>query len=279
MSNFNINSSCRTLSDLIIIYLIILSSSLSFTTNAATMRVSCGTDIELKCPIRSTKNSYEVISWFRPNSSHSHLTLIAIGDILFSEYATIGRYNLVSSSSSSTPRLLISNVSREDQGIYACKSSSSGQHSIKLLVNSHPHLTPPSPLFLYPVNRTFTLTCSLSCDSEIHFDDLTWLVNGQLLNQSNYDFHTEPISSNTQRLTIFFNKKTQNFHQANYTCRYNGKEAHILVRRRTKDEFHRLPRQQDASAQYLFQSLFNAGQIRSPSVFLTMIFLLLSCIY
>lgn len=75
------------------------------------------------------------ISWFRPNSSHSHLTLIAIGDILFSEYATIGRYNLVSSSSSSTPRLLISNVSREDQGIYACKSSSSGQHSIKLLVN------------------------------------------------------------------------------------------------------------------------------------------------
>ncbi|UJR25976.1 hypothetical protein I4U23_007324 [Adineta vaga] len=215
-----------------------------------------------------------IISWFRPNSSRTHLTLIAIGDILFSEYATIGRYNLISSVSS-IPRLLISNVSLEDQGIYTCKSSSSGQHSIKLLVNSHPHITPSSPLLLYPVNRTFSLTCSLSCDTEINFNDLTWLVNGELLNQSNYDFHTEPISSNTQRLTIFFNKKNQNFLQANYTCRYNEKEAHILVRRRTKDEFHRLPRQQDTSAQYLFQTLFDTGHIHLPSIYMMMIFLLL----
>ncbi|CAF0933290.1 unnamed protein product [Adineta steineri] len=279
MSNININSSFLRFSDLIIVYLIIL-LSLSFTTNGSTMHVTCGTDIELKCPIRSIKSPNEVISWFRPNSSQTHLTLIAIGDILFSEYATIGRYNLISSSSSSSiPRLLISNVLTEDQGIYTCKSSSSGQHSIKLLVNSHPHLSPSSPLLLYPVNRTFTLTCSLLCDLEINLNDLIWLVNGELLNKTNHDFHIETISSNAQRLTISLNKRNRNFLQANYTCRYDGKETHILVRRRTKEELHRLPRQHDSSAQYLFQTLFDTGQTQYQASYMTIIFLLLLYFY
>lgn len=115
------------------------------------MHVTCGTDIELTCPIRSLKQSNEVvcsyknkkkrvecmnlfslsfqISWFRPNSSKSHLTFIAIGDILFPEYASLGRFNVISS------RLSINNVVNNDQGIYTCKSSSSGQHSIKLSIN------------------------------------------------------------------------------------------------------------------------------------------------
>ena len=82
---------------------------------------------------RGEKNYFFLlkISWFRPNSSQTHLTFIAIGDILFPEYAAIGRFNLISS----TSRLLISNILVEDQGIYTCKSSSSGQHSIKLLVD------------------------------------------------------------------------------------------------------------------------------------------------
>lgn len=79
------------------------------------------------------RNHIYQISWFQPNSSRSQLTFISIGDILFPEYASIGRFNLLSSASNS--RLVISNVLTEDQGIYTCKSSSSGQHSIKLLVN------------------------------------------------------------------------------------------------------------------------------------------------
>ncbi|CAF2510990.1 unnamed protein product [Rotaria sp. Silwood2] len=116
------------------------------------MHVTCGADIELTCPISSKKKSDDVVSWFRPNSSQSHLSFIAIGDILFPEYATIGRFNLISSPSSLLSRLLINNVSLEDQGIYTCKSSSSGQHSsIKLFVESD--------LLLFPVCSKRSLSC------------------------------------------------------------------------------------------------------------------------
>jgi len=273
MSNININSLFQRFSDLVIVYLIIL-LSLSFTTNGSTMHVTCGTDIELICPIRSLKKSDEVISWFRPNSSQSHLTFIAIGDILFPEYATIGRFNLVSSSSIS--RLLISNVLKEDQGIYTCKSSSSGQHSIRLFVNSRPYISPSSPLLLYPVNRTFSITCSLLCDLDINLNDFIWFVNGELLTRDNYDFDIDTISSNTQRLTVYLNK---NFIQANYTCRYDGKEATILVRQHTKEELHRLPRQESFSTQYLSQTIFDTGQRQYYSFYMTIIFLLLLWFY
>jgi len=273
MSNININSLFQRFSDLVIVYLIIL-LSLSFTTNGSTMHVTCGTDIELICPIRSLKKSDEVISWFRPNSSQSHLTFIAIGDILFPEYASIGRFNLISS----TSRLSISNVLIEDQGIYTCKSSSSGQHSIKLLVNSYPYISPSSPLLLYPVNRTFSITCSLLCDSEINLNDFNWLVNGELLNEDNHDYNIETISPNTQRLTVYLNKKNKNFIQANYTCVYDGKEATIFVRRRTKEELHRLPRQQGSSSQYL-QTVFDTGQTQYKISYMTIGFLLLLWVY
>jgi hypothetical protein len=46
----------------------------------------------------------------------------------------MGRFNPISSSSM-MPRLSINNVLIEDQGYYNCKSSSIGQHSIKLIVN------------------------------------------------------------------------------------------------------------------------------------------------
>jgi hypothetical protein len=98
---------------------------------------------------------------------------------------------------------------------------------------ARPYISPSSPLLLYPVNRTFSITCSLLCDLDINFNDFIWFINGELLNKDNYDFDIDTISSNTQRLIVYLNKKNKNFIQANYTCRYNGKEATILVRRRT----------------------------------------------
>ncbi len=166
----------------------------------------------------------------------------------------MGRFNLISSSSSIS-RLLINNILIEDQGYYKCKSSSIGQHTIKLIVNcmfyifekttilfffsklAHPHLSPSSPILLYPVNRTFSITCSLLCDTSIEINHLIWLVNGQALYENKYQFLIETISLNTQRLTVFLNKKNNHFHPANYTCKYNGKESSILVRRRTSKYF------------------------------------------
>jgi hypothetical protein len=102
-----------------------------------------------------------------------------------------------------------------------------------MFILAHPHLSPSSPILLYPVNRTFSITCSLLCDLKIDINDINWLVNGELLNDENEDFSIETISSQTQRLTVYLNKKNKHFTQANYTCRYHTKEATILVRRRT----------------------------------------------
>jgi hypothetical protein len=96
-------------------------------------------------------------------------------------------------------------------------------------------MSPSSPLLLYPVNRTFSITCSLLCDFDINLNDFNWFINGELLNEDNYDYDIDTISSNTQRLTIYLNKKNKNFIQANYTCEYDGKEASIFVRRRTSE--------------------------------------------
>jgi hypothetical protein len=98
---------------------------------------------------------------------------------------------------------------------------------------AHPHLSPSSPLLLYPVNRTFSITCSLLCGLDVNLNDINWFVNGELLTNDNQDFDIENLSSNTQRLLIHLHKKHKNFLQANYTCRYDGREATILVRRRT----------------------------------------------
>ncbi|CAF1362090.1 unnamed protein product [Rotaria sp. Silwood1] len=273
MINIAINLSFRRFGDFVIFYLFLL-QSLSYCSNGSTtMHATCGTDVELICPIRSTKQSDEVISWFRPNSSHSRLSFIAIGDILLPEYAANGRFNLISSSSS---RLLINNILIEDQGYYTCKSSTNGQHSIKLIVNSHPYLSPSLPILLYPVNRTFTITCSLLCDSSIEIHKLMWFVNGHTLDEDKHKFFIETISFNTQRLTILLNTKNHHFNQTNYTCRYDGKESSILVRRRTKEELHRLPRQEGSSSAYLLQSAYDTGQIYNRSLYkYLLIFLLL----
>ncbi len=77
------------------------------------------------------------------------------------------------------------------------------------------------------------MTCSLLCDSSFDINNLIWLVNGQPLYEDRHQFFLEVISSNTQRLTVFLNKKNNHFSHANYTCRYDGKESSILVRRRT----------------------------------------------
>ncbi len=236
------------------------------------------------------------------------------------EYAAIGRYNLISSSSSSNSRLLINNILIDDQGYYKCKSSSIGQHNIKLIVNcmfyifknkdflsffcyklANPHLSPSSPILLYPVNRTFSITCSLLCDTSIEINNLIWLVNEQPLYEDRHQFLIETISSNTQRLTVFLNKKNNHFHPSNYTCRYNGKESSILVRRRTsklffydlrtfiylfiylfilEEELHRLPRQEGSSSAYLLQAAFDTGQTQYQSSYkyLLIFFLLLKII-
>lgn len=102
-----------------------------------------------------------------------------------------------------------------------------------LLILAHPYLLPSSPILLYPVNRTFTLTCSILCGSSIEIQNLMWLANGQSLNEDNDQFYIETILPNTQRLTVFLTTKNYNFNQTNYTCRYDGKESTVLVRRRT----------------------------------------------
>jgi len=277
--NFN-----RTFVDLILFYFILLQSlSLSTSTkihgstnlqtsSTTTMHVTCGTDIVLTCPISSRKKTDEVISWFRPNSSQNHIEFIAIGDLLFPEYSSMGRFNLHSAPS----RLAISNVLLNDQGLYTCKSSSAGQHTTHLVTHSQPHLSPSSPLLLYPVNRTFSITCSLLCPmEEINLQQMFWLVNGELLNAETNDFLLETISRHTQQLTVYLNGKMKHFTQANYTCVYDGKEATILVRRRTKDELHRLPRQEGSSAAYLLQTVFDKGTRSIESSRFIWIFLLL----
>ncbi len=101
-----------------------------------------------------------------------------------------------------------------------------------------PHLSPSSPILLYPVNQTFTITCSLLCDASIDINQLIWLVNGQALDEDRHQFLLDTISLNTQRLTVFLNKKNHHFHPANYTCKYHGKESSILVRKRTSKSFY-----------------------------------------
>jgi len=49
------------------------------------------------------------------------------------------------------------------------------------------------------------------------------------------------------------------FSQGNYTCRYEDKEATVIVRRRTKEELHRLPRQEGSSSAYLLQTPDDTG--------------------
>ncbi len=105
------------------------------------------------------------------------------------------------------------------------------------LFQADPHLSPSSPILLYPVNRTFSITCSLLCDTFIDIEKIIWLVNGQGLYEDRHQYHVETISFNTQRLTVFLNKKTNHFIPANYTCRYNGKESSVLVRRRTSKSY------------------------------------------
>jgi hypothetical protein len=136
--------------------------------------------------------------------------------------------------------------------LYTCKSSSAGQHTVQLLVHcmchhrdsslirfillARPFLSPSSPLLLYPVNRTFSVTCSLLCAAEqIDLSRLHWLVDGELLNEEKNDYLLETLSSHTQRLTVYLNHRNKNFVQANYTCEYDGKEATTLVRRRTSE--------------------------------------------
>ncbi len=108
---------------------------------------------------------------------------------------------------------------------------------IDLFYIAHPYISPSSPILLYPVNRTFSITCSLLCESSIELKNLIWLVNGQSLNEDRHQFFIETISFNTQRLTVFLNKKNNHFSQANYTCSYHGKESSVLVRRRTSKYF------------------------------------------
>jgi len=162
---------------------------------------------------------------------------------------------------------------------------------------ANPHLSPSSPILLYPVNRTFSITCSLLCDTSIEINNLIWLVNEQPLYEDRHQFLIETISSNTQRLTVFLNKKNNHFHPSNYTCRYNGKESSILVRRRTsklfcydlrtfiylfilEEELHRLPRQEGSSSAYLLQAAFDTGQTQYQSSYkyLLIFFLLLKII-
>jgi len=94
-----------------------------------------------------------------------------------------------------------------------------------------------------------------------------WLVNGQALYEDKHEYLIETISFNTQRLTIFLNKKNHHFNPSNYTCRYQGKESSILVRRRTKEELHRLPRQEGSSTAYLYQSVFGRSQTQYRSLY------------
>lgn len=98
---------------------------------------------------------------------------------------------------------------------------------------AQPHLSPDSPILLYPVNRTFSITCSLLCEPTVDLDQLVWLVDGQALLDDPRTFHRETLSSHSQRLTVLLNKKNHHFPPTNYTCRYKDKESSILVRRRT----------------------------------------------
>lgn len=100
---------------------------------------------------------------------------------------------------------------------------------------AQPHISPSSPLFLYPVNRTFTITCSLLCDNDIDFNRFLWLINGELLDREHEGYEREILSPHTERLTVYLNKKNLNFIEANYTCAYGEKEASIYVRRRTSE--------------------------------------------
>ena len=102
-----------------------------------------------------------------------------------------------------------------------------------IILIAHPHVSPSSPLLLNPVDRTFSITCSLLCDLDVNLNDINWLINGELLTNDNHDFDIENVSSNTQRLIVYLHKRHKNFLQANYTCRYNERETTILVRQRT----------------------------------------------
>jgi hypothetical protein len=100
---------------------------------------------------------------------------------------------------------------------------------------AHPHLSPVSPLLLYPANRTFSITCTLPCRSTVDLEQFIWLVNGQRLTHDEHRFSLETLAFNSQRLTIVLTTTTttNTWSQMNYTCRYKQKESSIVVRRRT----------------------------------------------
>lgn len=259
MFNIVINLSFQLHSNFIYIICLLFSSLICLIHCSTTiMNVPCGTDVELTCPIYSIRKSNEIISWFRPNSSTNRLSFISIGDILLPEYASIERFNLISSSTIS--RLLINNILITDQGYYRCKSTHHGQHTIKLIVNSNPYLTPSSPLLLSPSNRTFSITCSFLCQSSIDLTKIQWLINDKDLFAEKYQFLLETLAFNSQRLTIFLNKKSHHFSSANFTCRYQERQSTILVRRRTREELLRLPRQEGSSSAYLHQTNYENSQ-------------------
>lgn len=104
------------------------------------------------------------------------------------------------------------------------------------LLLASPHLSPASPILLYPVNRTFSITCSFLCEPAINPAKIIWLVDGEELNEDQHEFRREMLTMNAQRLTVFLNKKNQHFTSANYTCRYDDKETSVFVRRRTSND-------------------------------------------
>lgn len=196
-------------------------------------------DVQLTCPLRSLATEHDVISWFRPTSpsalvNHHRLLLISIGDLLLPDYASLTRFNLLSSPS----RLTINQVLLEDQGFYKCKSNSHGQHTIELIIQARPHLSSP-----VVSNGTWSIICSLSCHLHIDFSQFQWIVDGQLIHlkqQHRERIHIETFTSNSQRLILLTSP-------TNVTCRYEKNESTYVARRRlppNKDELSRYPRQQ-----------------------------------
>ncbi|CAF1172647.1 unnamed protein product, partial [Didymodactylos carnosus] len=206
------------------------------------MHVTCGTDL----------------SWYRKNTNHSRPSYISIGDILFREYAERGRFYLTSTKSLSPECSLnnnndernvcsvlsITNIMHEDHGVYTCKHSNSQiRRTVKLIVNSQPYVH-PKHIIVYPVNRTFSLTCSLLCEqSKDNIGTLLpmhWLFNGQLVHNilPNDHINIELLSYNTQRLTVYLNgqKRTRTIDDkitGNYTCQYKTSQTTVHVQRRT----------------------------------------------